>query len=92
LENAGLLRATEDQYAVPGRSLDRITLCDIVDAVRNYKVDTYPSHPAMDRIRGLVDSMDEAIDTALGGQTLHSLVTEKYPSTDPRPPSSGQSE
>ncbi|MCJ7555845.1 MAG: YihY/virulence factor BrkB family protein [Gammaproteobacteria bacterium] len=92
LENAGLLRATENQHAVPGRSLDRITLSNIVDAVRNYPVNSYPSHPAMERIRGLVDSMDLAIDTALSGQTLHGLVTEKYPETSPRLPSSGQSE
>lgn len=79
LESAGLLRATETQEAVPGRSLDRITLQDIINSVRNYKVDSYPSHPDLKRIRGLLDSMDEAIDGALAGQTLRSLVAEKYP-------------
>jgi len=79
LESAGLLRATENQEAVPGRSLDRITLQDIINAVRNYPVDNYPSHPDLKRIRGLLDSMDEAIDSALDGQTLRSLVEDKYP-------------
>lgn len=82
LENAGLLRATEDQHAVPGRSLDRITLRNIVDAVRNYPVDTKPSHPDLERMRGLLDGMDLAIDAALKGQTLHSLVAEKNPAAE----------
>ena len=79
LESAGLLRATEDQHAIPGRSLDRITLQDIINSVRNYSVDSHPSHPDMERIRGLLDSMDQAIDSALQGQTLRDLVAEKYP-------------
>ena len=79
LEATGLLRATETQEAVPGRSLDRITLRDIINAVRDYPMDNYPSHPDMVRIRGLLDSMDEAINSALDGQTLRDLVAEKYP-------------
>lgn len=81
LESAGLLRATEDQHAIPGRSLDRITLQDIINSVRNYPVDSHPSHPDMNRLRGLLDSMDQAIDSALQGQTLRDLVAEKYPDT-----------
>lgn len=79
LESAGLLKATETQEAVPGRSLDRISLQDIINSVRNYPMDNYPSHPDMIRIRSLLDSMDVAIDSALEGQTLRTLVAEKYP-------------
>jgi len=83
LESAGLLRATENQEAIPGRSLDRITLQDIVNSVRNYQVDSYPAHQDMKRIRDLLDSMDKAIDSALDGQTLRSLVADKSEDADP---------
>jgi membrane protein len=85
LESAQLLRATELQQAVPGRSLDRITLRDIVNAVRDYPVDSNPAHPDMERIRGLVNAMDKAIDTTLGGQTLRDLVGEQYPEHEQKP-------
>jgi len=83
LESAGLLRATENQEAIPGRSLDRITLQDIVNSVRNYQVDSYPANQDMKRIRDLLDSMDKAIDSALDGQTLRSLVADKSEDADP---------
>jgi DNA-binding IscR family transcriptional regulator len=76
LEESRLLRATEDQVVVPARSMDRITLQDIVNSVRDYPSDALPSHPDLEQIQALLARVDGAIESSMGGRTLRDLVGE----------------
>ena len=75
LENTGLLRVTEDERFLPGRSLDRIGLEEITAAVRGTEAlnATYASlqlQPAVEVMRDL----DSAIQAQLDGRNLRDLV------------------
>lgn len=63
-------------YLVPARSIEKITLKEIIDSTRtNYETDVvekkYLSMPEVDLISGKVDN---AIDQALGDLTLKDLI------------------
>jgi len=77
LEESRLLRATEDQVVVPARSMDRITLQDIVNSVRDYPSDAVPSHADLEQIQALLAQVDGAIERSMGGRTLRDLVGER---------------
>lgn len=78
LANNKLIIETGDDppYLVPARSIEKITLKEIIDSTRtNYETDVvekkYLSMPEVDIISGKVDN---AIDQALGDLTLKDLI------------------
>ncbi|MGW8368909.1 MAG: ribonuclease BN, partial [Gammaproteobacteria bacterium] len=80
LEDAGLLRITEDERFLPGRSLDRIGLEEIASAVRGtgeIKLDrgSRSLQPAVD----VMHDLDAAIHERLEGRSLRDLVETAGP-------------
>jgi len=80
LEDASLLRITEDERFLPGRSLDRIGLEEIASAVRGtgeIKLDrgSRSLQPAVD----VMHDLDAAIHERLEGRSLRDLVETAGP-------------
>ena len=78
LMRAGLVTRTAEHRLLPARDPRRITVCDILDAVR--ATDRDPHHaPAEDwnpTVQRLGDAVEHAIRDALGGRTLAELVAD----------------
>lgn len=78
LEDANLIRLTEDEHLIPGRALDHIKLQDVLLAVRGAGLPgistsaktTGPLQPVLH----VVDNVDQAIKGALGDTTLKDLA------------------
>ena len=77
LEDAHLLRPTEDEELVPGREMSRTRLADILDVVREKGETGSLRRPAwsgtVDKLGGAIDS---AIDDVLNQRTLADLLDE----------------
>jgi len=75
LEQAGLVVATEDEYLVPGRDMNGIELCQIVEAVRGPRgagtIATARTEPAID---GIASGAEQAMRERMAGRTLGALV------------------
>jgi membrane protein len=80
LEQAGLLRATEDEELVPGREMSRIRLIDILAVVRTEGETGSYRDPRWSRaVNHLGETIDSAVDESLAGKTLSQLLDETYP-------------
>jgi len=80
LEAAGLISATQDEVLVPGRDLSRITVADILAAVRGGCETGALVSPAwsvpVDEVAGRVDA---AIAALAGGMSLNDLLDQADP-------------
>jgi membrane protein len=82
LERSGLLTGTEDEALVPGRDPERITLAEVLDAVRDGRAGRAAmlrrarTVPAAD---AACDAVDDAIRAALGRRTLKEFVQGARP-------------
>jgi membrane protein len=78
LMRAGLVTRTAETRLMPARDPRRITICDILDAVR--AADRDPQHaPSEDwnaSVQQIGDAVEHAIRDALGARTLAELVDE----------------
>jgi DNA-binding IscR family transcriptional regulator len=75
---AGLVTRTTEHRLLPARDPRRITLCDILEAVR--AADRDPHHSPAEEWNPLVqqlgDSVEQAIREAVGARTLAELVAD----------------
>jgi membrane protein len=78
LEGQGLLTLTAppNQGYVPGSALDRISLRDIVEAVRGRHESYATAFHGMTVVDSVVNDYDAFIDKQLKGRTLHDLVVD----------------
>jgi membrane protein len=82
LERAGLLTLTEDEELIPARDLERISLHDILSAVRDERQYEYwllwraRTEPAADAI---ADTIESAVRERIDGMTLRELAAQKTP-------------
>lgn len=76
LMNSGLLTQTKEQRLLPARDPRRISVTEILDAVRNTERDTVgaPSSDWNATIRSLTDSVEQAIHAAVAGKSLADIV------------------
>jgi membrane protein len=78
LMDAALVTRTAERRLMPARDPRRITVCDILDAVRTAERD--PQHAPVEdwnaTVRELGDTVERAIRAALGTRTLAELVDE----------------
>ena len=76
LTHAGLLTQTDDQRLVPAKDPRRISVTEILDAVRNTDRDTAggPSSEWNATVRALTDSVEQAIHAAVAGKSLADIV------------------
>jgi len=76
LMNTGLLTQTNEQRLIPAKDARRITVTEILDAVRNTDRDTVgaPSSEWNATVRSLTDSVEQAIHAAVAGKSLADIV------------------
>jgi len=84
LANAGLVVRASGERLIPGRDPHRIRLTDILDAVRGRGRDWVELRESWNgSVDAIVDRIDEAIETELGGRTLGQLVDETLAARGP---------
>ena len=75
LENAGLLTSTEKDVLLPGREMSRIKLSDILDVVRvDGETGSYRDPKWAEAINSIGDTIDSAVGSTLGDQSLSDLL------------------
>lgn len=74
LFDAGLLEETAEGHLLPGRDLHRITLAEIMGAVRSGGEDGYHDPRTSDEVGTLLDELDSTRDQRLGERTLAELA------------------
>jgi membrane protein len=75
LEQAGLLLATEKEQLVPGRSVEGILLCDILDAVRKLHTGRLLiAWRGVTAAAGIMGEVDASIRQRLGARSLKDLI------------------
>jgi hypothetical protein len=90
LERSRLLRFTEDEKLIPGRSLDGIALGEIIAAVRGAGRLKMPEGAELARIGEIMDELDGAISTQLGARNLRELADDAGLQTSPTASSAPQ--
>ena len=84
-EEANLLTVTEQDELVPARDIDRISVCEILDATRNQRsgqlIPRNVTIPSVDRV---IAAIEEARRDRCGKLTLSDLAKEE-PRTEERP-------
>jgi membrane protein len=82
---ARLLTVTEQDELVPARDIERITVCEILEAARNQRSGQVHvrnvSIPSVDRVMA---SVEESRKTRVGGLTLRNLAEEEGAANPPR--------
>ncbi len=81
LEAAGLISATQEEELVPGRDLSRITLADILGAVRGGCETGALVQPSWS---GPVNDVAGCVETAIAGLTAPTTLAEFVDRPDPR--------
>ena len=77
LESAGLLTSTEKDILLPGREMSRIKLSDILDVVRvDGETGSYRDPKWAKAINSIGDTIDSAVGSTLGDQSLSDLLDE----------------
>jgi len=80
LEKAGLLIVTDKDELLPGKEMSRIALREIVDVVReNGETGADKAPTWSEGIDTLGTQLDDAIEVAIGGQTLVDLLDQLSP-------------
>lgn len=74
LQDAGIVTETADERLIPGRALARITVADILDAVRS-SGESRLDWPA--GVEAVSSRIETALASALGGETLADLVQKE---------------
>ncbi|MBS0398929.1 MAG: hypothetical protein JSR95_09645 [Proteobacteria bacterium] len=75
LESAGLIVATEREYWMPARSMDTITLVEIMVAIRGTgMLRPIPGSTATSAADALMTELDAAMREKLGARTLADLA------------------
>jgi membrane protein len=93
LASAGLLTRTTEQRLIPARDPRRIAVAELVDAVRNTDRDAVatPSADWNPTVRGLTESIEQAIRGALGNKTLADIVDADVAADSAQSPQPAQS-
>lgn len=80
LEAAGLISATQDEVLVPGRDLARITLADVLAAVRGDAKGGDPVRPTWaGPVNDVARKVDDAIDKLTASTTLGTFLDQAAP-------------
>jgi membrane protein len=81
LRRNGLLTETVEQRLSPARALSQISIRQILEAIR--ETDLQHNHGWPDAVTNLGTSIEDAIQAAVAGQTLESLVEMQQSESDP---------
>jgi membrane protein len=76
-EEAGLLTVTDDDELVPGRDIEKITACEIIDVARNQRSGhVIPREITIPSVDHLIEAIEEARRDRCGELTLLELAKE----------------
>ena len=83
LTNSGLVTSASEQRLMPGRDPHRITLTEVLAAVRGQHPVATDAHADLSaHVDRIIDRIDAAIETELGERTLGQLVDEYLENED----------